>query len=151
MTTPTPQPPEQELLPCPFCGGDAALLHTTGHEWFVRCSNHECLSQTELFDEFSAIKRWNTRTPLAVDGNPIARNSSVNNILDGSGGRFPIASDDALLEAMTEAIQIEDADIFPTINLMRHEYAKRLAKAALKAAQNQFRGVTKLVGKEEKL
>ena len=57
-----------ELLPCPFCGGEAALvptLETTVREWFVKCSNLECsvlaCRTKRYYTEAEAISAWNTR------------------------------------------------------------------------------------------
>lgn len=56
-----------ELKPCPFCGGEATLIHEKRHLWIVECSNVNCLFGTGLiFDdnEYSVseiIKAWNTR------------------------------------------------------------------------------------------
>ena len=57
-----------ELLPCPFCGGEAALvptLETTVREWFVTCSNLECsvlaCRTKRYYTEAEAIAAWNTR------------------------------------------------------------------------------------------
>ena len=53
-----------DLLPCPFCGGSAAL--TDEHEtWFmVQCGNDKCPMDEIYFigDEAECIKRWNNRS-----------------------------------------------------------------------------------------
>ncbi len=65
-----------ELLPCPFCGGDEVSLIANGiYGWRVSC--HSCRIYGEGFsssyradedyseDKKSAIKAWNTRaTPI---------------------------------------------------------------------------------------
>lgn len=61
-----------ELLPCPFCGGEATIRHDSTDaaywgwdEWWVECINTQCLMQPEsagTFDtEEQAIAAWNTR------------------------------------------------------------------------------------------
>lgn len=59
-----------ELLPCPFCGGEAELQPSydmdTGEVdgWFVWCNNKECECAPETrehFTEAEAITAWNTR------------------------------------------------------------------------------------------
>lgn len=41
---------------------------------------------------------------------------------------------DDMVEKAAEAMQLCDADIFPTLNLQKKDYARKLAKAALTAA-----------------
>lgn len=59
-----------ELLPCPFCGGEAELHPTYDMDtsevdgWFVWCNNKECECAPETrehFTEAEAIAAWNTR------------------------------------------------------------------------------------------
>lgn len=57
-----------ELKPCPFCGGEAALVptrETTVREWFVTCDNLECnvlvCCTKRYYTEAEAIEAWNTR------------------------------------------------------------------------------------------
>ena len=59
-----------ELLPCPFCGGEAELHPSYDMEtdsvdgWFAWCNNKECecVPETrEHFTEAEAIAAWNTR------------------------------------------------------------------------------------------
>ena len=61
-----------ELLPCPFCGGEATIRHDSTdaeywgwEEWWVECINTQCKMQPEsgrTFDtEAEAIAAWNTR------------------------------------------------------------------------------------------
>jgi uncharacterized Zn finger protein len=53
---------ELELLPCPFCGGQAEhrkISHT--EEWWVQCN--ECWVGTRLLDNPDLpIEKWNKRT-----------------------------------------------------------------------------------------
>jgi len=54
-----------ELKPCPFCGSKAELHMQNSTDpnsfWFIRCSNDECLIDTELDGRDVIIKCWNTR------------------------------------------------------------------------------------------
>ena len=57
-----------ELLPCPFCGGEAKLSHYEtfdNDEWAVECMG-VCEIQPAtclFFTKEQAIEAWNTRTP----------------------------------------------------------------------------------------
>lgn len=53
---------EQELLPCPFCGGEALLDHNTqGREyWEGFCPTCDFGAQDRP-EKVAAIKAWNTR------------------------------------------------------------------------------------------
>jgi len=56
-----------ELLPCPFCGGEAEYMNTGPSmeravnldKKYGRCSNRECCASKV----YSLVERWNTRTP----------------------------------------------------------------------------------------
>lgn len=66
---------ERALEACPFCGGDAEYIEKPLQDNFtdriVRCV--ECDIQTEgEVCRFSAIKAWNTRAALSVEG-PVDR------------------------------------------------------------------------------
>lgn len=56
---------EEELLPCPFCGGKARVLSSIGSECFgVQCNNGKCkVSPITDFtaDINDAIASWNRR------------------------------------------------------------------------------------------
>ena len=52
-----------ELLPCPFCGGEAAWFSYANGEYDVKCRNAMCLAKTCRYaTEAEAIAAWNTRT-----------------------------------------------------------------------------------------
>lgn len=73
--TPTPEP---ELLPCPFCGGEAMLKQYHGSyskpvDWVVYCA--ECdLAPGGSRDRLEAIAKWNTRHSVAK---PLPANEQV--------------------------------------------------------------------------
>ena len=53
-----------ELLPCPFCGGQAGETHYQ-LGWFVACK-HECSASTKVTNNRAqAIAAWNRRTPAS--------------------------------------------------------------------------------------
>ena len=67
-----------ELLPCPFCGGEAYTYTATNTEkgitrkfWLVHCKkcaiNYPLLTK-KCFEEQEAIECWNTRTPKERGG-----------------------------------------------------------------------------------
>lgn len=57
-----------QLLPCPFCGGEAKV-HVTYETEFVTCTKCGCRTETTVgdycdegfMDGSQAIKKWNTR------------------------------------------------------------------------------------------
>jgi len=58
-----------EILPCPFCGGEAGLGTsgiTQGKQYyFVNCINclvsNNLIADMQIFDKCSAIEHWNKR------------------------------------------------------------------------------------------
>lgn len=54
---------DNELLPCPFCGGKEITVGLKPTGYFAICN--KCAVRTgQYFDENSVIKRWNTRTNM---------------------------------------------------------------------------------------
>lgn len=59
---------QNELKPCPFCGGEAKLH---GESFFVVvCNNDLCSASTNVTNRTESINAWNTRQP-AFDWKPI--------------------------------------------------------------------------------
>ena len=61
-----------ELLPCPFCGGEATVSYNTAYGFIPWCDNSNCILNelTNGYEtEAQAIKAWNTRTPKERGGN----------------------------------------------------------------------------------
>jgi len=59
-------PPLPALLPCPFCGNEAAQFDdSTFDDYIIRCLDERCLS-VHCFapTRAEAIARWNTRAPV---------------------------------------------------------------------------------------
>lgn len=53
-----------ELKPCPFCGGEAKMERYDSSLMYIRCSNNKCLVDPKtVFCKSSeqAIRIWNTR------------------------------------------------------------------------------------------
>ncbi len=53
-----------ELLPCPFCGGEAEIVNPHDDMYIVGCSNEDCHMWCGLAFNVKehAVKFWNTRT-----------------------------------------------------------------------------------------
>lgn len=50
----------EQLKPCPFCGGEARIVKFINDEYYVKCIY--CCAKTDLYgSEFYAIKFWNRR------------------------------------------------------------------------------------------
>jgi hypothetical protein len=66
MTNITMNTGAASLLPCPFCGSEAAVNHQ--YQWWVQCTNEACgaVQNDAPMDKDSAIAAWNRRaTPQA--------------------------------------------------------------------------------------
>lgn len=63
---------QQELKPCPFCGGRATLNPMPGTNknwWRVQCVSHKCGGTTwPLSDQKEAVTLWNRRSNIGQDG-----------------------------------------------------------------------------------
>lgn len=59
-----------ELLPCPFCGGEAVIIHMSENHWVVACENEDCPIWYGLAFKTreKAEEWWNTRTPTEKGG-----------------------------------------------------------------------------------
>lgn len=51
---------DAELLPCPFCGGEAQFSQLN-YGVIIRCQNRACFVCLESFHKGPAIQKWNTR------------------------------------------------------------------------------------------
>ncbi|HJF65684.1 MAG TPA: Lar family restriction alleviation protein [Slackia equolifaciens] len=53
----------EELSPCPFCGGEAEMVTNRSGDNFVRCTNRQCAAKTGLHheNENGARLAWNRR------------------------------------------------------------------------------------------
>ena len=51
-----------ELLPCPFCGGKAWIVHFTQEACYVLCENIDCMAKQKVYGtKDEAIAAWNSR------------------------------------------------------------------------------------------
>ena len=77
----------EQLLPCPFCGGPAAMTHfRRGYVW-IGCRNTQCAFPICIsMPSSEAVDAWNSRPDL--------------------GQRAIIAAQAAMVERMTEALTI---------------------------------------------
>lgn len=72
---------EKELLPCPFCGGEARL--DVGDYYNIGCANSNCLMFTvnkvrSCRDKDECIKSWNTRPSKCGLDEQLVRNVLLN-------------------------------------------------------------------------
>lgn len=81
------------LEPCPFCGGEAMLMHGGPGNSFAGCT--VCKATSDDGSEDHAITAWNRRARSALAGSPeteVARLSAAARCSDGVEGHyaFPI-------------------------------------------------------------
>ena len=53
----------EALLPCPFCGGEAEMIHGAPGSHYVKCK--QCGAASDDRFEDSAIAAWNRRSAIA--------------------------------------------------------------------------------------
>ena len=56
--------PFDELLPCPFCGGGAAIIEREGRMYDVGCGSHDCYLTAGAdwyLIKSEAVRLWNHR------------------------------------------------------------------------------------------
>lgn len=87
---------EKQLLPCPFCGGDAR--RTPIHE--IACSNFECKLHCVYFRFENA---WNRRTQPAAAGDVVAR--SINSLMREQPNENEAFYNMGLLDARQKAVE----------------------------------------------
>ena len=71
---------EKELMPCPFCGGDAVFdgyKIYLGHgdyteEYSIHCSECRCNHRDSFKDPNDAIKAWNTRPQPRIEDTDVS-------------------------------------------------------------------------------
>lgn len=60
-----------DLLPCPFCGGEASAIEDTSHStaFEVGCFNGNCALEPYIWAEYKtvAVAAWNTRAAIKKD------------------------------------------------------------------------------------
>ena len=61
-----------ELLPCPFCGGEARVFHYSSairdEVWRAVCDKPFCAQGPDGYTEAEAAEAWNTRAAYEMDG-----------------------------------------------------------------------------------
>lgn len=99
-----------ELLPCPFCGGEANLEKSPeSGKWHVECGDADCIgfwTASVYFDiEAEAIEAWNRRTPeqavaATYEIPKVACNDDVKLFVKTGDGAFEFeCADDAEVQA----------------------------------------------------
>lgn len=98
--------PNEKLDPCPFCGGDGAMLIKYGGEYKIYCGNAECDAQFGWCDDKEhVIKSWNHRSNMV--GNTKNKTREARWIIN-SDGYYPYCS-----ACMAEPKNGEMADYCP--------------------------------------
>lgn len=117
-----------ELLPCPFCGGEAVISQygTPRISTIVECT--ECACRLETGETFSHGTIWNTRADTA-------ERDALREALDWAGDTLYLA--DSLAEAISLS-KVADGDIQGSaerVAQLVREYQS--ARAALDATKDQ--------------
>jgi Lar family restriction alleviation protein len=62
---------DTDLLPCPFCGQSDMLTidFIAGDDWCVECDRCHVTQHAVWPNKYSAIMKWNTRTPSSTRAN----------------------------------------------------------------------------------
>lgn len=97
MTTPTPD----DLLPCPFCGGQPLIEQLPKGSWDVGCDNDNCFTHCVFSTKDKAVEAWNTRTPPAQDEVDLAELEPAIDLIDGCC--FPAYSHNIALNRVLKA------------------------------------------------
>lgn len=82
-----------ELMPCPFCGGEARILEDTTGDYLwpdrfvVECSNEHCMASSMWSTRERVVFAWNRRAPVVH----LAPDFGITiNAPSGGGGVAPI-------------------------------------------------------------
>ena len=92
-----------ELLPCPFCGGEAEQL-----EAWVKCGNDDCT----FYQYMTSAKYWNTRATVT----PSDKAAALEEFIDDARSCNECGGDDFNLSVETyntiiAALQTDDSDL----------------------------------------
>ena len=52
---------KQKLKPCPFCGGEANIMHMDGYPYWVYCEDCGVKVYGRILDKEESIRAWNRR------------------------------------------------------------------------------------------
>lgn len=67
-----------ELLPCPFCGGEAKIYQNYMGQYNIQCEKCRCVFWTKNCRRVDYVKiAWNTRTPKGRGGNNNGKDDSA--------------------------------------------------------------------------
>jgi len=69
-----------ELLPCPFCGGEAHIWEDPSHSkaWFIGCDDDDCLGTINWAESKEVIiAAWNRRADTALGAEAMRRAASA--------------------------------------------------------------------------
>lgn len=53
-----------ELLPCPFCGGEAEVRESSTHDFYVKCTKCGASTRKNHENRPGALIDWNTRAKV---------------------------------------------------------------------------------------